>query len=127
MDREKQIEEMAKDLCDINCKGMKCDTCDSYGCEYRMQAEALYNAGYRKQEWISVDERLPDGYGSFLVAFKSKLHWKAEWVYCVGVAIYNVSEIPSVNGWDFEIGDGYEYIITHWMPLPTPPKEDKND
>lgn len=73
-------------------------------------------------EWISVDERLPDGYGSFLVAFKSKLHWKTEWVYCVGVAIYNVSEIPSVNGWDFEIEDGYEYIITHWMPLPEAPK-----
>jgi hypothetical protein len=54
MSREKQIEEMAKDLCDIECKGMKCNICDSYGCEYRMQAEALYNAGYRKQkegEW----------------------------------------------------------------------------
>ena len=24
-----------------------------------VKAEALYNAGYRKQEWISVDERLP--------------------------------------------------------------------
>lgn len=54
MSKEKQIEEMAKDLCDIECKGMKCGICDSYGCEYRMQAEALYNAGYRKQivgEW----------------------------------------------------------------------------
>lgn len=48
MSRDKQIEEMAKDLCDIDCKGMKCDVCDSYGCEYRIQAEALYNAGYRK-------------------------------------------------------------------------------
>ena len=46
---EKQaIEEMAKDLCDIECKGLKCDTCDGYGCEYRMQAEALYNAGYKR-------------------------------------------------------------------------------
>lgn len=48
MNSDKQIEEMAKDLCDIDCKGMKCNVCDSYGCEYRMQAEALYNAGYRK-------------------------------------------------------------------------------
>ena len=49
-----QIEEMTKDLFDMECKGMKCDTCDGYCCEYRMQAEALYNAGYRKQsegEW----------------------------------------------------------------------------
>lgn len=48
--REKHIEEMTKDLCDIECKGMKCNICDSYGCEYRMKAEALYNAGYRKQK-----------------------------------------------------------------------------
>ena len=30
-------------------------------------AEALYNAGYSKQEWISVDERLPNPYISVLV------------------------------------------------------------
>lgn len=48
MSIDKQIEEMTNDLCDIDCKGMKCNDCDSYGCEYRMQAEALYNAGYRK-------------------------------------------------------------------------------
>ena len=51
--RDKQIEEMTKDLCDIDCKGMKCDNCDHYGCEYRMQAEALYNAGYRKADEVA--------------------------------------------------------------------------
>ena len=54
MTKEKQIEEMTENLCDIECKGMKCDACDCC-CEYRMLAEALYNAGYRKQsegEWI---------------------------------------------------------------------------
>ena len=67
--REKQIiEEMTKDLCDIECKGMKCDTCDGYACEYRMQAEALYNAGYRKQsegEW----EPIPD-YSRELITYR---------------------------------------------------------
>ena len=67
--REKQIiEEMTKDLCDIECKGMKCDTCDGYACEYRMQAEALYNAGYRKQsegEW----ETIPD-YSRELITYR---------------------------------------------------------
>ena len=52
---EKQIEEMTKDLCDIQCKGMKCNVCDSYGCEYRMQAEALYNAGYRKASEVAEE------------------------------------------------------------------------
>ena len=50
MSREdkKQIEEMTETLCNIECKGMKCNVCDHYGCEYRMLAEALYTAGYRK-------------------------------------------------------------------------------
>lgn len=53
MNREKQIEEMTKDLCDIECKGMKCNECDGYGCEYRMTAEALYTAGYRKASEVA--------------------------------------------------------------------------
>ena len=43
----RQIEEMTNDICDIECHGMKCKDCDM-GCEYRMLAEAFYNAGYRK-------------------------------------------------------------------------------
>ena len=52
MSKEKQIEEMAKVLCedcainvapcDLNKSGIMCDA-------VREQAEALYNAGYRKQ------------------------------------------------------------------------------
>lgn len=53
--KEKQIEEMARDLCNIDCKGMKCNVCDAYGCEYRMQAEALYNAGYRKSTEVAEE------------------------------------------------------------------------
>ena len=55
MSKEKQtIKAMAKDLCDIQYKGMKCRICYG-GCECHMLAEALYNAGYLKQsegEWI---------------------------------------------------------------------------
>ena len=47
MSKDKQILEMTNDLCDIECKGMKCKVCDN-GCEYSMLSEALYNAGYRK-------------------------------------------------------------------------------
>lgn len=54
MSKEKQIiKAMAKDLCDIQYKGMKCHICYG-GCECHMLAEALYNVGYRKQ---SEDER----------------------------------------------------------------------
>ena len=51
----KQIEELTETLCEIECKGMKCDTCDRYGCEYRMLAEALYEAGYRRQYEVATE------------------------------------------------------------------------
>ena len=57
MSKEKQISEMTKDICEMQYKGMKCAICDT-GCDCRMFAEALYNAGYRKQsegEWIPYE------------------------------------------------------------------------
>ena len=59
MNKEKHIEEMTKDICEIEYKGMKCDGCEQQ-CECRMFAEALYNTGYRKQsegEWIEHIEK----------------------------------------------------------------------
>ena len=99
MSREKQIEEMA-------CITAKTDAT----CRASSIALALYNAGYRKQEWISVDERLPenqqmvltiDTEGEMQVCF-----YETEWegifhMYHGLVKIYN---------------------ITHWMPLPEAPK-----
>ena len=77
MKENKQIEEIKNDLCNIECKGMKCNVCYA-GCEYRILAEALYNAGYRKQsesiscghendgEWIDVED-------TFLYRYKCSL------------------------------------------------------
>ena len=59
MSKEKQIEEMAKELCgmDRECKDCNMDSiCISQNC-----ASIFYKLGYRKQsEWISVEERLPE-------------------------------------------------------------------
>lgn len=52
--RDKQIEEMTKDLCDIQCNGMRCNICDT-GCEWRMLAIALYNVGYRKASDVATE------------------------------------------------------------------------
>ena len=55
MSREKQIEEMAVDLCLIDgCKRLPQVECNNTTCAHCV-AEALYNAGYRKQiegEWV---------------------------------------------------------------------------
>ena len=109
MSRDKQIEEMAKVVCEDCAKdtspcwmakeGRMCDS-------VMEQAEALYNAGYRKQEWISVDERLPNRTGKYLVAtFDGR------------VGIGNLIDYYCDGDLSFD-----NYKITHWMPLPEAPK-----
>ena len=56
---KEQIEEMAFDLCRIDtCKHLPQEECNKTTCAH-CEAEALYNAGYRKQkegEWKLVDK-----------------------------------------------------------------------
>lgn len=112
MIKEKQIEEMAADICRLkhNCN----DVCNPINtCNALKYARRAYEAGYRKQEWISVDERLPEASGDCLVATN------------IG-GIYQVNyshRHKTFNATDEE--DGYKYAmmtVTHWMPLPEPPK-----
>ena len=59
MNKEKQIEEMAEIMrhsCENECFRNKDGFIDCEVCK----ACLLYEAGYRKVEWISVDERLPE-------------------------------------------------------------------
>lgn len=69
-------------------------------------AKACYNAGYRKQEWISVEDRLPDGQGHFLTVDDTGYIMVAMWT--------------NQFGWFSHICKANK--ITHWMPLPEPPK-----
>ena len=107
MSREKQIEEMAEILAS-DCGD--CKECEYYDGDYRSvinccrkYANMLYNAGYRKQEWISVDERLPETLTTVLV--------------------YD-THTQSVRFGQYRITDElwYNGRITHWMPLPEAPK-----
>lgn len=62
-------------------------------------------------DWISVRERLPEQVGDYLVCTED-------------AEVFVCDYIPSVEFW--MCGD--EIIcfgrITHWMPLPEPPKEE---
>lgn len=90
-------------------------------------AEDIYNAGYRKQEWISVDERLPEDELSeehkkktikVLVAIKAKngitIRTQERFL---DYTYSNGGERQSYWTWRFSRGE-----VTHWMPLPEPPK-----
>lgn len=118
MDKQKQIEEMTLKIAKLFCNPKGCynyNLCDEYGylelsCEeylsYRRVASVLYAAGYRKQSgWISVDERLPEDGSPVVVYLQSG---------GITIARYDMA-------WGRFRTSG-SITITHWMPLPEPPK-----
>ena len=66
-----------------------------------------------KQEWVSVEDRLPEhekevlfySYGDYFAGFYC--HCEKEWYFGSEKNPHEYSRTP----------------ITHWMPLPEPPKE----
>lgn len=110
MSKEKQIEEMSDAIAKVD------DICRA-----QTVAEALYDEGWRKQEWISVDERLPEcewGAESNAVLFITKAGFMYTGYYgCGGIYRdrYFREYKNSTEGYDIS-------SVTHWMPLPEAPK-----
>lgn len=81
---KEQIEEMAFDLCRIDtCKHLSQEECNKTTCAH-CEAEALYNAGYRKQsegEWIWVENGEAD-YEKYWVCSVCKEHDFVKTKYC---------------------------------------------
>lgn len=103
MSREKQIKEMSK-ITKVHCElDNQCGSCHWETCNECL-AEVLYTAGYRKKEWISVDERLPERNGRYLT------HCNIE-----GQSLVCILHYCKVGGFN-------EGTVTHWMPLPSAPK-----
>lgn len=96
-------------------------------------ATHIYNAGYRKQEWISVDERLPEIEGDARTWGELKIR-KSVRVLCACVQKSGKTFVK--EGYCEVWGDSQRAYwkipgsidkVTHWMPLPMPPKEKQND
>ena len=69
-----------------------------------------------KPRWIPVTERLPEKNGKYLCNVKRFGQYAGMQYYYVDVLVFQEDSF-------FEDGIGTERV-THWMPLPTPPKED---
>ena len=111
MSKEKQtIEEMARDVCD----SIVWDQ-DGYAeVDCLSTAKVLRLKGYCKQEWISVDERLPDVLQEVLVYRGNHIG-----------NLINAYTYVGGDMWKDEYGFGCrreDEGITHWMPLPEAPK-----
>lgn len=108
MSKEKQIEEMARDVCN----SIVWDQ-DGYATvECLATAKRLRLKGYCKQEWISVDERLPLVSGKYVCGVKDKNGntWTVP-------ADWNLE----MKMWFGEFGE-IKNMVSHWMPLPEAPK-----
>lgn len=102
-----QIEEMAEDL--IACHTEFYDNAEIYT-DYDETAKGMYAKGYRKQsEWISVKERLPETDKKVLV--------------CYSNGSMDIAKYIRADGFEFWFEETtFRKHITHWMPLPEPPK-----
>ena len=63
------------------------------------------------QEWISVNDRLPEEKVDCIVHYKHAYCDNDDY-WAIGICFY--------NGEKFQID--WSYKVTHWMPLPKPPK-----
>ena len=89
-------------------------------------ADHLINNGVTVQEWIPVDDRLPSdeqdvlviahGWDGRLVYVGSHKRVEAQKSWITGIT--NKSSEWLLWGWSYL----KEPMVTHWMPLPKPPK-----
>ena len=78
-------------------------------------AEDAISAPTPSNEWVSVEDELPENNTQVLM-------WSTRW------KIAEAGSYCNQHFWVYsEIGDGYiADNITHWMPLPVPPGKDNN-
>ena len=87
-------------------------------------AEKLIANGVTVQEWIPVDDRLP-----IEEARAHEQEWPGE--YCEFLVMIEKGSLPTTLYYDLEENEWFRintaleretYEVTHWMPLPLPPK-----
>ena len=78
-------------------------------------ADGQISANRKKNKWISVDERLPEMSGLYLTYHAKRGSMTMH---------YSVNN-DAWNAFDHEDRPKYALEVTHWMPLPEPPKVEK--
>ena len=74
-------------------------------------ADYLITNGVTVQEWISVDDRLPED-KVYCVVHYQHAYCDNDAYWAIGFCFY--------DGEKFQFDPAYK--VTHWMPLPEPPK-----
>ena len=122
MSIEKRIEEMAADICLVkhNCN----DVCNPINtCNALKYARRAYEAGYRKQEWISVDEMLPSEDGWYITY--TNANGKDEGVIAQRLVTATVRG-KKTRRWEWQTRVS-PWIVTLGCPFPNRRKENDMD
>ena len=80
--------------------------------ERNFLADKLISNGVTWQEWISVKDRRPET-GGYVVCIAKRNQFSR---------FMPMVAIIEKNGWVNPITEQYISDVTHWMPLPQPPK-----
>lgn len=84
-----------------------CELTSCRSCNARNIADHLISNGVTVQEWVSVEDRLPEENTTVIVATDNGIVFQC---------------LYSYDGWD--LWDDNDVNITHWQPMPQPPKGD---
>lgn len=87
------------------------DLCDMFEGSEKI-ADLLIENGVTVQEWISVDDRLPEEKVNCIVHYKHA-YCNNDGYWAIGFCFY--------DGEKFQFNQAYK--VTHWMLIPNPPEE----
>ena len=90
-------------LIELMIEAKKADTEDAPFSEFL--ADFMIANGVTVQEWVSVEDRLPEENTTVIAATDKGIVFQCLYDY---------------DGWD--LWDGNEINITHWQPMPEPPE-----
>ena len=118
MDKKKQIEGLAK-IIKRSCNDVACSSCDyreQTNCFDLYDANQIYNAGYQRHEWISVNDELPKDNQKCLIY--TMIHFTPDHVddidHFFGIEISKYTT-------DFGFLSTNGMYARYWMPLPEAP------
>lgn len=93
------------------------ETIELYPSEREELADGLIANGVTVQEWISVDDRLPEE-GEYVLCVLKGSNYGGKIQVCKFVPADKFKDKPYFE----HFRNGFP-SVTHWMPLPEPPKE----
>ena len=113
MDVRKKLAELIREISHDK-KLYLYDLCDMFEGSEKI-ADLLIENGVTVQEWISVNDRLPEA-GGYVVCIAKRNPFSR--------FMPMVARIEK-NGWVNPITEQYISDVTHWMPLPLAPEDMK--